>query len=237
MRLRGMSVTLSVLLVSACGGAGTSSPTTPTTTTTTSTSTSTRTIGLLVNTGRAFDGYTLFAPKQNRMTYLINNDGRIMHQWTASRYAPGQSVYLLENGHLLHTCMISTGSIGTGGGVTLNPPSLAISPTSGFFPMGQLVTVTSSSTNGRIRSGPSAQFKPIVSGAACASEFQNASTVWPVSVRPERSVIVPETINGSRVPRRSKTCWIAKIAALALSVSKMVSTSSRSAPPSMSVSI
>jgi DNA-binding beta-propeller fold protein YncE len=41
----------------------------------------------------------------------------------------------------------STSSGGTGGGVTLNPPSLAISPTSGFFPMGQLVTVTSSSTN------------------------------------------------------------------------------------------
>ncbi len=76
----------------------------------------TRTVGLFVNdTARAFKGYTLFAPKQNTMTYLINNDGRIVHQWTASTYPPGQSVYLLENGDLLRTCM-TQGNLGTGGG-------------------------------------------------------------------------------------------------------------------------
>ena len=75
-----------------------------------------RTIGLFVNdTAKVFKGYTLFAPKQNTMTYLINNDGRIAHQWKACKYPPGQSVYLLENGHLLRTCMIP-GNLGTGGG-------------------------------------------------------------------------------------------------------------------------
>ena len=49
----------------------------------------------------------------------------------------------------------------------------------------------SSSMNGRISSGPSAQFRPTLSGRRATTEFQNASTVCPVSVRPLRSVIVP----------------------------------------------
>jgi hypothetical protein len=43
--------------------------------------------------------------------------------------------------------------------------------------------------------------------------------------------MVPEIITGSHAPCRSNQSSIAKIAALALSVSKMVSISSRSAPP------
>jgi hypothetical protein len=75
-----------------------------------------RTVGLFVNdTSKVQKGYILFAPKQNTMTYLINNDGRIIHKWSASTYPPGQSVYLLENGHLLRTCM-TKGQLGTGGG-------------------------------------------------------------------------------------------------------------------------
>ncbi len=50
---------------------------------------------------------------------------------------------------------------------------------------------------GRISSAPSAQFKPTVSGWAWRIECQNAVGVWPDSVRPERSVIVPEIISGS----------------------------------------
>lgn len=76
----------------------------------------TRTVGLFYcDTLNAFKGYTLFAPKQNTMTYLINNEGRKCHEWTASTYPPGQSVYLLENGHLLRTCMVQ-GQLGSGGG-------------------------------------------------------------------------------------------------------------------------
>jgi hypothetical protein len=75
-----------------------------------------RTVGLFVNnTAKVYNGYTLFAPKQNTMTYLINNEGRIMHQWTKSTYPPGQSVYLLESGNLLRTCM-TTGRLSSGGG-------------------------------------------------------------------------------------------------------------------------
>ena len=71
-------------------------------------------------------------------------------------------------------------------------------------------------------------------GVAWRTEFQNASVTCPDSVRPEASVIVPEIITGQRRPRCSNSVSTAKIAALALSVSKIVSISSRSAPPSTS---
>ncbi|MFZ4522290.1 MAG: aryl-sulfate sulfotransferase [Bacteroidales bacterium] len=75
-----------------------------------------RTMGLFLNdTLNAYKGYTLFAPKHNTMTYLINNEGRKVHEWTGSGYAPGQSVYLLENGDILRTCMVQ-GGLGSGGG-------------------------------------------------------------------------------------------------------------------------
>jgi len=72
-----------------------------------------RTVGLFFNTAGAFAGYTLFAPKHYTRTYLVNNDGRLVHTWD-SAYEPGQSVYLLENGHLLHACF-TQGAL-TGGG-------------------------------------------------------------------------------------------------------------------------
>lgn len=76
----------------------------------------TRTVGLFKNdTTKVFNGYTLFAPKQYTSTYLINNEGRIIHQWNASKYPPGQSVYLLENGHILRSCM-TKGKLSSGGG-------------------------------------------------------------------------------------------------------------------------
>jgi hypothetical protein len=76
----------------------------------------TRTVGLMSSTdSKVFNGYLLFAPKHNTTTYLINNQGRIVHQWAGSAYEPGQSVYLLENGHLLRTCM-TKGKLSTGGG-------------------------------------------------------------------------------------------------------------------------
>lgn len=71
------------------------------------TAVTTRTVGLMLNTSNTYPGYTLFSPKQNAMTYLIDNEGRIVHEWTASKYSPGQSSYLLENGHLLRPVLIS----------------------------------------------------------------------------------------------------------------------------------
>ena len=86
----------------------------------------------------------------------------------------------------------------------------------------------------RISLAPSAQLSPIENGAAWRTEFQNAAGVWPESSRPERSVMVPEIITGTPTPSASMTSAMAAIAALALSVSKMVSISRRSAPPSIS---
>ena len=45
------------------------------------------------------------APKHNTVTYLIDNQGHYVHQWK-SEYEPGQTVYLLPNGHLLRSCMV-----------------------------------------------------------------------------------------------------------------------------------
>jgi hypothetical protein len=87
---------------------------------------------------------------------------------------------------------------------------------------------------GSISAGPSAQFNPTTSGFACAIEVRNASTVWPLRIRPERSVTVPETMRGTLLPDFWKSSEMAAIAAFAFNVSKMVSTISRSTPPSIS---
>ncbi|MFX0197557.1 MAG: aryl-sulfate sulfotransferase [Candidatus Hodarchaeota archaeon] len=73
-----------------------------------------RQIGLILNTPKAYEGYTLFAPKHYTRTYLMDNQGGIINTWD-SPYEPGQSVHLLPNGHLLHSSFIK-GSGGTGGG-------------------------------------------------------------------------------------------------------------------------
>ncbi len=75
-----------------------------------------RTVGLFRNDAKAFRGYTLFAPKHNTITYLIDNEGLVVRSWK-SEYEPGQSVYLLPNGHLLRAGMLRVqGGIGGGEG-------------------------------------------------------------------------------------------------------------------------
>jgi hypothetical protein len=78
-----------------------------------------------------------------------------------------------------------------------------------------------------------AQLNPIDNGLACRNELKNASGVCPDKVRPERSVMVPDTMTGSRTARSSNTASTANSAAFALRVSKIVSTSRMSAPPSI----
>ena len=65
------------------------------------------TVGLLLNKRNAIDGYTLFSV--HNKTYLINNDGKIVHQWS-SNFNVGQSVYLLENGDLLRAAEVPSKS-------------------------------------------------------------------------------------------------------------------------------
>jgi formylglycine-generating enzyme required for sulfatase activity len=74
-----------------------------------------QTVGLFVNTASAWQGYTLLAPKHFTSTYLINNQGQIVHSWNRSKYEPGQSAYLLENGNLMRAAM-TKGPLSTGGG-------------------------------------------------------------------------------------------------------------------------
>ena len=64
----------------------------------------------------AFDGYTLFAPMRSHITYLINNSGEIIQIWD-SNYLPGDAVYLLENGILLHTAFAGFNPTFMAGGI------------------------------------------------------------------------------------------------------------------------
>ncbi len=118
------------------------------------------------------------------------------------------------------------------GGVWSYPPKALGNPALGWQLTAMFARRDSSSTYGRSCAAPSAQFSPIVKRSACRTEFQNASTVCPDSVRPLASVIVPDTIRGTSRPRSSSRLRTANSAALQLSVSKMVSTMSRSTPPS-----
>lgn len=72
------------------------------------------TVGIITNHEDSYNGYTLFAPNSSTETYLINNCGEVVHQWSSS-YTPGASVYLLNNGNLLRTGKIANSSITFGG--------------------------------------------------------------------------------------------------------------------------
>jgi hypothetical protein len=61
--------------------------------------------GLILKKDGAHEGFTLFAPITSTSTFLIDMEGRLVHQWD-SMYEPGQAVYLLENGHLLRTAFM-----------------------------------------------------------------------------------------------------------------------------------
>jgi hypothetical protein len=56
-------------------------------------------LGLNAREPGAFEGYTLIAPLKGQDTYLIDNDGRVVHSWEADA-SPAATAYLLENGHL-----------------------------------------------------------------------------------------------------------------------------------------
>ncbi|MEI8206552.1 MAG: aryl-sulfate sulfotransferase, partial [Kiritimatiellales bacterium] len=73
-----------------------------------------QTVGLFLNNDKAFNGFTLFAPKHNNVIYLMDNQGSVVHQWK-SAYEPGQSVYLKPNGNLLHCCFTKNKGFTSGG--------------------------------------------------------------------------------------------------------------------------
>lgn len=70
------------------------------------------TVGTILNTEEAAPGYTLFTA--NTETYLINNCGEVINQWS-STFPPGNAVYLLEDGSILRAGRTSSGDITFGG--------------------------------------------------------------------------------------------------------------------------
>lgn len=74
-----------------------------------------QTVGLIQHDGGTLDnGYVLFAPINGYTTYLIDKCGRQVKTW-ASTYKPGQSVYLLEDGNLLHSGNANNTTFNAGG--------------------------------------------------------------------------------------------------------------------------
>ena len=56
--------------------------------------------GLITKTEKATPGYTLFSPYNGTVTFLMDDDGNIVHSWTGELSA-ALSGYLLEDGHLI----------------------------------------------------------------------------------------------------------------------------------------
>ena len=72
---------------------------------------------LLYKSGKAYDGYTLYAPLTSKKTFLIDMEGNLIHTWE-SQYYPGLYAELLPNGNLLRAArpgIVYCGIDGVGG--------------------------------------------------------------------------------------------------------------------------
>ena len=77
------------------------------------------TMGLIYCNDEASLGYTLFSPIPSNTTYLIDHEGRELHQWSSpGEHRPALSAYLLPDGDLLRTANIAQTAVGnfSGGG-------------------------------------------------------------------------------------------------------------------------
>jgi len=78
------------------------------------------TVGVLQQSNNVYNGYTLFSPMSQQKTFLINNNGQLLHEWT-SISEPGHTLYLNPDGTLYRTGRVevitnSTFVEGLGGG-------------------------------------------------------------------------------------------------------------------------
>jgi len=71
-------------------------------------------VGVLTNSDKAVNGYTLFAPAPSDTTYLIDNCGHQINKWV-SNYTTGHSVYLTPDGSLWRACKITNSTFPLGG--------------------------------------------------------------------------------------------------------------------------
>ena len=77
------------------------------------------TVGTLINSEGAYEGYTLFTA--NYDTYLINNCGQVLNHWKSDNL-PGRSVYILPDGSLMRAENVPNEALsipGMGGKLTL----------------------------------------------------------------------------------------------------------------------
>jgi hypothetical protein len=71
--------------------------------------------GLVTHTGAASPGYTLISPFSLDVSYLLDAEGQVVHQWQAN-YEPGLAPYLLPNGNLLRGIQLELPVVFEGGG-------------------------------------------------------------------------------------------------------------------------
>ena len=93
----GIASALLLALIAACS-VGAPLPA-PTPTPTAALEPTPRTTGLIINEPEAFEGYTLFAPDNSGLAYLIDNRGRVVHTWALRHNL--RLVKLLDDGNLL----------------------------------------------------------------------------------------------------------------------------------------
>ncbi|MBI3259576.1 MAG: hypothetical protein HYZ54_08910 [Ignavibacteriae bacterium] len=75
-----------------------------------------RTVGLIqYNQQGQQEGYVLFAPERNTTTYLIDKCGYSAHSWN-SRYIPGFTVSLLNDGSILRSGVADSAVLNAPGG-------------------------------------------------------------------------------------------------------------------------
>lgn len=79
------------------------------------------TVGLLTNEANAAQpGFTLIHPHSQGSVWLLDNCGRVVHEWPDTLHEPGNSVYLMDNGDLVRCGQSGPGTnsiiFGGGGG-------------------------------------------------------------------------------------------------------------------------
>jgi hypothetical protein len=62
-----------------------------------------QTVGTLVNNTGTYDGFTLFTARHYHKSYLINNEGRKINEWTQPDGMRVENCRLLENGQLIRS--------------------------------------------------------------------------------------------------------------------------------------
>ena len=73
-----------------------------------------QTVGLFTNTDASFNGYTLFGSISSTQTFLIDNCGHKINEWT-SDYTTGHAAYLLPDGSLLRAGNVNSSYFSTAG--------------------------------------------------------------------------------------------------------------------------